>query len=858
MISNDKKRNFLIKTEILIKAIFALFLLPYFSFSQEKKPSSSPLNFVTENIKKSYACLTLDCERGPVPEILKLAQMQCELEKVQLGCSKITDEDPEDAPYIRSCNFKKICERQLMPQMGLDVTACLKGAADLFGDYYDYLRKAAYIAEESYDRFKIEQARILANKIKNQECKDVACKRELTKGIPEFDSMDDKTLNKYPMPYIRSKVSAYLNYISSFKRIDAAKDYFNNDEARKRFEEEFRKRTGVTVVNIDFIALGKHMVNSAGIILDCYDDHAYAELLCQGILKAVLPAGAFKVAYSGIKSSVKLMDKVADSIKAKPRDRRIDVVNRERTLTNEHSFVRQLFIEKFSIRNFTTPVQNAYFMKMAESFIPIPGRIFVRIENGFLKSLNDTIKDRVLITSANNKYNEIIFRKLDDLKKEFPDIEFHPYQGFKEAEFFAKTKEGKPISPELMKSIDKKFQDANVEFKKYLDVNNLLRATDQPETWFRAGVGRTGDMANAAARGSRDDLTRNILVNYDDPIVLKKLEGSISEGRRLSDDLTRTFANSEMVTTRDGVTTLNSDVFGMVRKFANDKDPDELRKQLQLKYPGQKISAENAEKIRQLYEVQDRFSPPVRFVVRENASFTLNPGTQVGADFVNAGGDNAAGNVMAMMKSKDGSDMLKFSRVEYENVTKELDRKKAQFISISEDLVREHNKKLPPGAQPIKVTIAKSGDDSVASFSEILTKEQKDYMAKEWARRESALGKPASSARLSIPSERVVNVQQKNILANHGESIEKSLRQNLNGKLTNGESNGIVMKIEMKGHKSGTGYVDMTVHTANGKKLTSDQWLEIQKQFKKAVQNLNENSGKDPLRYSPGEIKLDP
>lgn len=658
--------------------------------------------------------------------------------------------------------------------------------------------------------------------------------------------MDDSTLSKYSAAYIENKVDAFLAYMGSYERAQAAHKYVSEDIGHKRYEENQRHvQYAATSIEGDYVVIAKKVIQEAGVVLNCYDDQAYAEILCHGIIKAVLPGLVLKGGITAIRSVAGL---ASASI-----ERRGYLATQNYFFESERSLMRQLFSEKHFFKKFTTKAQNQFYIDAAEDSVPKLGRIFFRIENGILKYLNAVIGDKVLITSINNKYNEILFRKLDELRKKFPDIDFPPYQGFKEVEFMAMTRNGRPIPDKLLNEVDRMFQEANKELKNHLEVNRILRVSDQPETWYRAGVGRTGDMANAAARESRNDGVQNVLVNFDDPVVLAKLEKSVAEGRRLTEQLTKEFTGTELVSARDGISNLNADVMGLVRKHS---DPVELHQALMAKYPKHSISLEQSDRIRQVYETQDRFSPPVRFAEREIASFTTSPGTEVGIDFVNAGGANAEGQLRALAKSRSGAEMMSRSRTEFGIATDELNRKKAQFISINEDLVKEYNKKLPAGIQPMTVTIAKSGDDSVATFSEPLTQSQKDWIATEWARRELAQGRSPSSARISIPSEAVKNVIQKNILAGHAESIEKSLRSKLVGNLSNQDLDRLLVKVEMKGLAGGSGYVNLSIAIPKGNSLTSDQMLAIKRYFDKAIKDVNTNSGPKKLGYGAGEIKI--
>ena len=264
-----------VRLAIIFGLLFTLTSLSSFSQTQ------SPLNFITETAKTTYECLTYDCSRNKVPEILNILQLKCEAEKVQLGCSKITDKDPSDAKYIRSCNFKNICERKLMPSLGLNVVACLRGAANVYTDYADLLQRISYSVEAHQDELRA--------------CTSVSCKRSMSKGVPEFDRMDDATLLKYSPAYIENKVGSYRAYIGHFEREQAAHKYFIENTGLKRFNEnQNRPSYQATTLDADYVALGKKAIKDAGIVLDCYDERAYAEILCHGVLKVVLPGIVFK------------------------------------------------------------------------------------------------------------------------------------------------------------------------------------------------------------------------------------------------------------------------------------------------------------------------------------------------------------------------------------------------------------------------------------------------------------------------------------------------------------------------------------------------------------------------------------
>ena len=793
-------------------------------------------------LEERYNCGIYSLTAGSkIPDVLDAAKNFCEINKKIQGCDQLAKENPESAKYIQSCEIGAICSRKILENDTITDFAikCTQGAFDVFEDY-----KKLFIFVK-----KVKANKDAAYKACNTEIK---CKRQLSEGFPEFDRMPDEILAKYTSVYIEDKKIQYENQMAKFER-DSRGMSFDPIRDKRVISAQITRETtqdpdlarqqliDFEKSSSDLLLQGFHEARTKannewnsllGIKAKCYDSQFYTRWICAKTFEIAFGIQSLKTVALASKHGVNLVAK-----KLLPPLEKRGILKTSSDKSSTRSFVRSLFTEKNLGKRATSNNDNEAFIKIATSEIELPGSLFLRVENAFLKKVNDLLKDKNFITSVNNKYNEFVQTRINDILKKYPDIknEFKElsYQGFKEIEYNFLTKSGKEFPQSFKDDLAQAISKAGEDLDKYLIKNDLVRKSDMASSWYRAGIGKTGDRASIAARIARDNDKKNF-ADFDEPHIIKKLEAEINETK----DLARAIESNFPIEYLDAVPgtpfkVVNEDILALSRKFPS---VGEFLEQMKIKTGDRTISFETATKIKKLQEKSDQFSPPVRSVVRENASFTLSNGTQLGIDYRDVGALNAQMQMRALLQSGNVKEAIKFSRENFNRATDELNRRKKQFEDILIEVVEERKKKDPSFA----FKHAKSGDDGVASFTGELSTLETESIVRKWAKKEAQLtgGKP-SSARFSMPNPKVKNIVEKNKLAVHGESIEKRLRERLNGVIPLSDFNDLTILIKMQGLKSGTGKVDIFIATGGKNKLDQVQIKKIAEEFKLAVKDIN-------------------
>ncbi len=799
-----------------------------------------------------------------IPDILVTAKNVCEMNHKLHGCDQLAKENPESAKYIQSCDYKFICSRQVLEENTTINFAikCMEGASDVLEDYtklFAFIKKVKATKDAAYEACN----------------KDLVCKRQLARGIPEFEKMDDATLAKYNSVYIENQKMRYENQMAenerdkrvrefdqiNDKRIISAEitrevtrdrevekqeiDDFNNSSA-----EMMLKKFGDAKKNAE-----KAWHDMLGIKAQCYDSQFYTRWVCAKTFDAVFGIQSVKLVAVGAKNGVKLVSKKL----IHPLERRGILSAKPLHENDLRTFVRGLFSERNLSKRATSDADNEAFIKIAASEVELPGTLFMRVENAFLKKINDLLKDKNFITSINNKYNELVQKRVAEVLKSYPDIknEFKEltYQGFKEIEYNFLTKSGKDIPESFKADLAKALGKAGEDLDFYLVHNDLIRKSDVASGWYKAGFGKTGDRANIASRVARDQKDK-MYADFDDSAIVRQLEEDIAATKDLARAIEKDFPK-EFLDDVPGThfKVVNVDILALSRKFPK---VGEFLEQIKIKTGIRDISFEAVSKIKKLQEKSDQFSPPVRNIARENASFTLTDGTQVGIDYRDVGALNAQMQMRALLQSGSVKDAIKNSRTNFNLATDELNRRKQQFEDILIEIVEERRKKDPDFA----FNHAKSGDDGVATFSGELTPKEIEDVARRWAKKEASVkgGKP-SSARFSIPNPKVKDIMEKNKLATHGESIEKRLRERLNGLISNRDFNDLTIMVKMQGEKSGMGRVDIFIATGGKNKLTRDEIKKIAEEYKQAIKDINNKGdpeeGSRSFRYVSNQFQIE-
>lgn len=488
-----------------------------------------------------------------------------------------------------------------------------------------------------------------------------------------------------------------------------------------------------------------------------------------------------------------------------------------------------LAIEANLDRSFTTVEQNRTFIKAAQDVTPEKGWKFLVSENSVLKKLNDSIQDKDLVTSLTNKHKELFLEQIENLKKVYGnDIDFLPYSDFKSIQFAFKPKNGKTIPPEFKNSLEKAFAQANKKFEAHLSVNHIVRKSDHADEWFRAGFSETADQASFAARQARDIPGANALRDYSSAAVQKRLDSVIPEIETNRQYLSRKWSQTPLLEkTESGVVIPKSDVFNILRK--NDDVP-EIREALVKKFGGSDLQSQEAfrnkltdESILTLQDygkMVDEFSPSLRVEERKIASLASAEHGGASMDASGMGGVNLRGTAEALAKSKNGPDAIKNSRLAEESITRQ----------FQDDMGQAREKFQKYFEQP-----SSTGDDTVANAVRPL----KDREKQEFLQDISTLPNPGRK-RISFLAEGAAK-SERNAIATHGESIEKTLRQNLEGQIDKEKLDNLLFGIDMKGKSAGRGDVGLLLGNSRGVSLTSTELSTIKRELKNAVRDVNKD-----------------
>lgn len=203
-----------------------------------------------------------------------------------------------------------------------------------------------------------------------------------------------------------------------------------------------------------------------------------------------------------------------------------------KTLTKNLS--KEQFNRKYLQYSPTTKEQNLRWMSLAEK--APPPTVFFDVENSVMKKLNDTMKDKNLVTSLTNYHKDILQNRTQklylELKKDYPDLELVAYSDFKASRFAFKGR----APPDLEARLNQVLQETNQEFSDYVTKNNYVKNSDHPETWFRAGYGKTADQATLASRFSRQS-QENTLHSFSSETIKTTLSQKVKSVETLRGEL---------------------------------------------------------------------------------------------------------------------------------------------------------------------------------------------------------------------------------------------------------------------------------------------------------------------------------
>lgn len=495
---------------------------------------------------------------------------------------------------------------------------------------------------------------------------------------------------------------------------------------------------------------------------------------------------------------------------------------------------REAFIQRHVAQEFTTETQNLEWMKLARGTKPDGKTFYFDVENSKMKLLNDTTKDKNLVTAMTNRHKEITFAKLEKLKREFPDLKVIPYSDFKSVRIAFQGE----IPPNLRTRLNELFQEANKEFQEELVRTKLVRAEDLSENWFRAGFGETADQATMAARYSRSAAGPNSLRSFNDP----DFQGNMRDQLRAVEMFRRDVQN-EIGTT--GLLEKVGDTDRMIPRrevmeiARKERDPARFREAVAARF-GTRLTETQARRVQDYLELVDDFSPGIHISRREIASLDGAVDGGISADFAGMGAYNMQETARALARSDTLQTALETTREGERRVT-----------ALFQDRMRERRGIITNYLQDKKgldIDIRCSGDDCVVAARGAMTPPMREDLIQRLSRTEDPSG-----MRVAFVGRQVASDTDRNLLAAHGEAIEKALRKKVEGKVPMNQLQLVTFGVEMNGTRAATGGVRLLIGNSRTR-LSPEQVKSINEAFAQAVRDLNQEilqKTGQPSSYAP-------
>ena len=747
-------------------------------------------------------------------EYVKNLVSTCNMQMKALDCDGLAQKNPEMKSLLKHCDFQSQCKEQEEYEKSKEL-ACLRGYKNALVDtgiaLKDLTVSLGSFIESSWDHFKTSVKQ--RNEFIRQCNKSIACKRDLVKEDHRYNTMSDDQLNKYTAAYLYVQAQDMKAYQASLDRAPGRPRATPPSNNRLTPVQE-------TMLS-DLMNMVGDKIGQEYQKFSCYSGLAKVEMACYVIGNVVDPTLLAGAAFKG----ARLVAATGRAIAAEEAIRATDEVRAVGKLYRGSIMTREALVKDFLTYSPTTVTENEKWIAIAEKGVNSKVR-FLDVENSQLKGLNDTLKDKNLVTSLTNYHKKLLFDKIEELKKQFPDLVIDQYSDFKSSRFAFSGK----IPKDLDQRLQQIFKETNQEFAQFLKLQKVVRDGDASTDWFRAGVGQSAEQANVAARYSRSQAD-NIVQSYAQENLSGDLTSKLMNVEKSRQNL-RTSLNGTSVLEGN---TLNSDAFDIVRK--NMGNDDKIAAALKDRFALTNIPSSTVKELQTYVKSTDEFSPGIFVPQREVAH--LNDAVQGGfsADVIGLGASNIKGTAEALSKSSNLDQALIETRKAEKSVTVEFKAQKKFF----EDTV---TKAVDPG----KIRTVCSGDDCVAIAVKPLNDTDKKKILTALAD-----SKYSGKFRLAFVPDGVTDIATRNVLSTHGESVEKLLRASLSSVMEPRKLQGLTFGLDMRTQVLNDGTVKLLIGEAPGVKLSVQERALIQKKFEESLRSFNQSftSKGTPSNYSP-------
>lgn len=503
-----------------------------------------------------------------------------------------------------------------------------------------------------------------------------------------------------------------------------------------------------------------------------------------------------------------------------------DAVRTRDKLAQKQSPPLSWFLKTYVSVDLTTALQRRSWILKAKTLSQGSGYLFLDIELAMLRDLNKVIGDKNLVTASSNKYKEILETtlrlvlyqwRLNDETTLYSD--YKSYRAAMPIQHLTKSQ-----SRQLEKDLGLAFESANHLFSSYMIQSGFLDKKHNPKDWFRGGVGSTADEANFAARLSREISGRNQLRNFSNSTIQEHMRVATATAEIMRNELLTEMKDYNIFDHSQGVPRL--EIWELLRRV---EGAAELREAILLKLSGEqtkinsdwskKLKLSSVEKLQTYKILVDTFSPPLRNEDRSIATLENADFGGMSADFAGLGAKNLMATAQAIRQSKELDALFINVRRAEEQVTTEFKESLARFESVIKNYFENSTT---------------SGDDFVAYGNRELESEKKYELLNRVARETRDSKKRLAFIKSGVPR------NYRNLIAAHGEMIEKDIRLNLDGKIQESVLSEIVFALDMKVTAPGQGGVYLLMGFAQPIRLTNLQMKLIQSAFKQATEKLNQ------------------
>ncbi len=787
----------------IFSVFFLFFLMAYFTYAAGSLRAQNPFTIQADFQKMcaQYSAFSdLKCLNLPV--FLKTQQQLCEIKHATSKCEQFGKEKPTESWRFIKCDLQSLC-LQNAGSIKDTAAACITGATSLVTDVVSGL----------IDAVAKKQAWALA-------CdKSIECKTKLAESQPTTSYLlkpeRAKEFAATSASYLLSKKNDYDSIRAEMKSQKGLADGagykdFGPSSGQSKMAPKISQGRMITL-------------NSTWEMVKTYLDKELREINCLiPVEKTKLTCQIFADVVSGIaieKALTKRALLATAKGAAEAGERR---VAESFSRIAESSEPKKSFVKSFAQKNVTSTKENEEWVK----YISKPSRIQnnLTIENSILKAMNDKIfRDEEYVTALTNAYKEMQFAKLKilevELKSKNPAFEFHTFSDYKSLRMAYDEIPNVDITSKLKAVV----LETNTEFAEFLLKNKLVRDADQPLTWFKASTGKSDDWANLVVRYARDNPSKEMFVDgTNNPKFKEWVQTQFTQGQQLRQNLVESLKDTTMLTSKNPTeANLHRDVFEILRK---NRDNSELAKNLiEKKFGLQPMPVTTFENLTEYFKKVDVFSPGLRNTERQFSTLADAQYGGISVDMIGLGADHLqVTSAQSFSRAKNVDELLAYSREAEVKLTENIFRRKAALENVFKEVTGDANAKVLCSGDGCKVYLPNREitKDEAEKFADVLT-------------RNGEQGKLRFSEVAKVQSKELQDV-----VAKHGEEIEKKLRQDLVGKVDQRKLEGINFSVRITSQKPNEGIASLHISETNGFKLSVSERKLIEQSYQQSLEKV--------------------